>query len=332
MILTLGAIVLAAILMGVFLYNGGNLHVILQTLRSALDRPQYLIPGMALFSVSLMCGMTRWYVLLRTLKLPITYLDALRLYATGHFFNVIGPGATGGDFIKGAWIAVKCPNRRTEAITSIATERLIGLVAMVSFVTTISLFRADFFSANKILTVFRHCIYLACLGCVVVILLLTVIDWGRLAQRLHLPPDRLPAKILNVVLHVWQTVRVCLTHPLAALATFSLSITNHISDVCCYFLLSRALSMTLPFKDLLVISPIANTIAAIPITPGGAGIRENTLQAMMDVVNVPRTQSTALGLLMFGTIICWASIAGVIMATGLRSQNTKKKITPFPEK
>ena len=77
--------------------------------------------------------------------------------------------------------------------------------------------------------------------------------------------------------------------------------------------------MTVLFRDLLVISPIANTVAALPITPGGAGVRENTLQFMMDIVQVPRHESTALGILMFATILSWAFIAGLIMATGLRS-------------
>lgn len=330
-LLTLGAMLLALLLLVVFIYRAGNFTALCATLGSATDKPLYLASGVALFSVSLMCGMTRWYVLLRTLKLPIPYLDALRLYATGHFFNVIGPGATGGDFVKGAWIAVKCPNRRTEAITSIAAERLIGLIAMVVFVATISFFRADFFSTNKILTVFRHCVYLSCLGCVAVILLLTVINWERLAQRLRLRPGHFPAKVLDVMISMWQTFRVCLTHPAAACTTFALSIMNHITDVCCYYLLSRSISMTLPFRDLIVISPIANTIAAVPITPGGVGVRENTLQFMMDVVNVPRTESTALGILMFGTIIFWATIAGLIMATGLRRKNAAPRtFDPLP--
>lgn len=321
-LLTLGAMILAFILLGVFIYRAGNFAALCATLKSATGKPLYLVYGVGLFSVSLMCGMTRWYVLLRTLKLPVTYLDTLRLYAAGHFFNVIGPGATGGDFVKGAWIALKCPSRRTEAITSIAAERLIGLFAMVFFVTSISLFRADFFSANKILVAFRHGVYLSCMGCVLIILLLTVINWGRLATRLHPKPGSLFEKVLAVMLHMWQTLRVCLTHPAATFATFALSIANHLTDVCCYYLLSRSLSMTLPFRDLIVISPIANTIAAVPITPGGVGVRENALQFMMDVVNVPRTESTALGILMFGTIIFWATIAGLIMATGLRKKKT----------
>ncbi|MGI5869101.1 MAG: lysylphosphatidylglycerol synthase transmembrane domain-containing protein [Kiritimatiellia bacterium] len=316
-VMTGGAIALAVVLMGVFIYRSGNIPELLATVKSAFRRPGFLICGTGLFSVSLMCGMLRWHVLLRTLKLPISFGEAFRLYATGHFFNVIGPGATGGDVVKGAWIAAKCAGRRTEAITSIAAERLIGLIAMVVFVTTVSVLRADFFTESKALTLLRHAIYWACATCVVVILLLTAINWERLANRLNPQDGSFIAKVLKEMINMWRTFHVCLTHPIPALLTFLLSIANHITDVCCYFLLSRAIGMTIRFKDLIVISPLANTIAAVPLTPGGAGVRENTLQYMMDVVSIPRTDSTALGLLMFGTIVFWALIAGVIMASGV---------------
>ena len=328
LVLTTAAIALAAVLMGVFIYRSGNLRELAATVKSAFGRPAFLICGTGLFSVSLMCGMTRWYVLLRTLKLPVTFGAALRLYAAGHFFNVIGPGATGGDFVKGAWIAVKCPGRRTEAITSIAAERLIGLIAMVVFVTAVSAARPDFFAESRVLTILRHGIYWACAGCVAVVLMLTAINWERLAHRLNPRPESFAAKALAEMINMWRTFRVCLTHPMAALLTFLLSIANHVTDVCCYYLLSRAIGMTIRFRDLIVISPIANTIAAVPITPGGAGVRENTLQFMMDVVNVPRTESTALGLLMFCTIIFWAVIAGVIMASGFGKADSPRRRRP----
>lgn len=327
-VLTVAAIALAAALMGVFIYRSGNIRELLATFESALTRPGFLVAGVGLFSVSLMCGMTRWYVLLRTLRLPITFGAAFRLYATGHFFNVIGPGATGGDFVKGAWIAMKCPGRRTEAVTSIAAERLIGLVAMVCFVTAVSIVRKDFFAESRVLTAFRHAIYWACAASAVVILLLTAIDWEALSHRLNPKPGRFAAKLLKVMLNIWQTFRVCLTHPAAAFATFLLSLTNHITDVCCYFLLSRAIGMTIRFGDLIVISPLANTIAAVPLTPGGAGVRENALLFMMDVVKIPRTESTALGLLMFCTIVFWACIAGAIMASGLGKADTPRRGRP----
>ena len=322
---TVAAAALAVFLLVVFVGKSGDLDKLAVTLKSAFGRPWYLAGGVAMFSLSLLCGMIRWYILLRTLKLPITSGEMFRLYATGHFFNVLGPGATGGDFVKGAWIAIKCPGRRTQAVTSIAAERLIGFFAMIIFVSTISLFRKDFFYDKPVLTLLIHIVYSVLAGCIVLMLLLTVIDWGRLSSRVHPKKGGMAEKTLEAMLNIWKTFRVCLTHTTATLGAIALSFANHVIDVMCYFLLSRSVAMTLPLRDLFVISPISNAVAALPVTPGGAGVRENMLQVMMDSVGVPRTQSTALGLLMFGAIIFWAVVSGTIMVSGLAS--TKKK--PF---
>ena len=106
-------------------------------------------------------------------------------------------------------------------------------------------------------------------------------------------------------------------------AAFLLSLLNHISDVCVYVLMSHALGLRIPFIDLLVVSPLANTIAAIPVTPGGAGVRETTLQSLLTVIDIPPEASASLGLLMFFGILFWALIGGLIMLFGA-------SLTPMP--
>ena len=82
--------------------------------------------------------------------------------------------------------------------------------------------------------------------------------------------------------------------------------------------LARAAAVDVSACDLAVVSPLADAVAAIPLTPGGAGLRENALQALLDAVGVPRAQSTALGLLMFATILLWAVVCAGIMLAGRR--------------
>ena len=69
-----------------------------------------------------------------------------------------------------------------------------------------------------------------------------------------------------------------------------------------------AIGAGIALRDMAVVSPLADGIAALPLTPGGAGLRENTLQWLLDSLGVPRAQSTALGLLMFATILLWAAV------------------------
>lgn len=313
--IVLGTVLGVALLL-LFLRRAGDLGGMVDVLRGAASRPGWLAAGIGLFSVSLLFGLTRWYLLLRALGLPLRFRGALRLYATGHFFNVLGPGATGGDLVKAGWIAARCPGRRTEAIASIAADRLIGLLSMVVFVAAVSVLRADFFSMDPALALLRHFVYVGRVVGAAVVLLFAFLDIGAFVERLRLPEKSLRSRLADVAVRFWRTLHVCLTHPRAALGAFALSLCNLSTTVCCYFLLSRSLSMTVPLRDLFVLTPLADTIAAVPVTPGGAGLRENTLQSLLDIASVPRTESTALALAMFGTILVWAAVAGILMVSG----------------
>ena len=313
------AVLFAAGLFALLFRRAGDAGRIGETLAGAFRRPGWLAAGIALFSVSLLSGLLRWFVLLRTLRLSVPFPDALRLYATGHCFNVLGPGATGGDLVKGAWIAVRCPGRRAEAVASIAAERLIGLFAMSALLAALTFVRADFFDAAAWLVPLRRALRVAfCVGALG-LALLAAVDLEAIARRLPAAREGgLRARIGALALRVWRTVRVCLTHPRAALAAFALSMLNFAADMLCWIVLARSLGLAVAARDLAVVSPLANTVAATPVTPGGAGVRENALVSLLGAVGVPRADAAALGLLMFGVILFWALVCGAVMLLGAR--------------
>jgi len=74
-------------------------------------------------------GAVRWQLLLAVQDIRITLLESLRLTYIGWFFNNWMPGATGGDFVKAYYIA-RQTHRKTEAVTVVVLDRVIGLVAM----------------------------------------------------------------------------------------------------------------------------------------------------------------------------------------------------------
>ena len=58
---TILASALAIFLLAVFVGKSGSLSQLTATLKSALDRPWYLASGVAMFCISLLCGLVRWY-------------------------------------------------------------------------------------------------------------------------------------------------------------------------------------------------------------------------------------------------------------------------------
>lgn len=318
------AFILAVVLLAFVIQKAGGIVAVATELGSAFSRhPLFVVVGILFFSTSLFCGITRWYILLRKLNLPLRYRDCIRLYAIGHFCNMLGPGALGGDVVKASWVAKTNPTKRTELITSIAAERFIGMVAMVFFVATICACSPDFFAAHTQLIPFRNMFFIIFLGVLIFLILLVVVNWGKYANKLKVREGGIREKLLEIFVRSWETLRVCLTHPWTTGSAFLISLLNHCVDVICYFILSRSLELTVRFRELLVVSPIANTVAAIPITPGGAGVRENILQEMLYFVGVSHDESAALGLLMFSTLLIWA-IVGAIVGFFMRSNKKRR--------
>ena len=58
---------------------------------------------------------------------------ATRISLVAQFFNSFLLGSTGGDFIKAYYAASETHHRKTEAVTTVFVDRLVGLWAMLFF-------------------------------------------------------------------------------------------------------------------------------------------------------------------------------------------------------
>ena len=86
----------------------------------------------------------RLQCLLAVQEIRISFRDSLLLTFAGSFFNFAMPGTTGGDLYKAFHIARMTP-RRTEGITVILLDRVMGLVSflLIAAVTILAFWRTD---------------------------------------------------------------------------------------------------------------------------------------------------------------------------------------------
>lgn len=71
----------------------------------------------------------RWFALVRALGLPFRVVDAIRLGFIGNVFNLVIPGAVGGDVIKGAFLCRE-QAKKTQAVASMIIDRILGLIGL----------------------------------------------------------------------------------------------------------------------------------------------------------------------------------------------------------
>lgn len=101
-------------------------------IRAIGERPidgRLFVASFLLYLVALMLTFVRWFVLVRALGLPFRLRDAVRLGFIGNVFNLVIPGAVGGDVIKAAFLCRE-QARRTQAVASMVIDRVVGLIGL----------------------------------------------------------------------------------------------------------------------------------------------------------------------------------------------------------
>ena len=94
-------------------------------------KPDFRLFGLALivYVMALLVTFVRWYCLVTALELPFRFRDAIRLGFIGNVFNLVIPGAVGGDVIKAAFLCRE-QEKKTQAVASMVIDRALGLLGL----------------------------------------------------------------------------------------------------------------------------------------------------------------------------------------------------------
>src|SRR5262249_31113441 len=83
------------------------------------------------YLAGLMLTFVRWFVLYRAVDVPMRLGDAFRLGFIGNVFNLVIPGAVGGDVVKAGFGYRLVPaERRARCLASVVIELLVGLLGL----------------------------------------------------------------------------------------------------------------------------------------------------------------------------------------------------------
>jgi uncharacterized membrane protein YbhN (UPF0104 family) len=85
--------------------------------------------GFIVYVAGMSIAFIRWFFLVRMQGIPIPLADSLRLSVVGGLFNLVIPGAVGGDLVKAAYLA-RMDIPRVRAFSSMVIDRLIGLLGL----------------------------------------------------------------------------------------------------------------------------------------------------------------------------------------------------------
>jgi glycosyltransferase 2 family protein len=191
-------------------------------------------------------------------------------------------------------------------------DRLVGLFALAILTGAITLARLPFFLAyreTRIAMAFNLAVLAVGVAAMLVVFQRNVLERWAFFRRLE---ER--TALGQIIGRVYSTFHACLNERALLAKTLALSLTNHVLYLVSVWCLGMGLEIRMTFLDYLTIFPAINTIAAIPVTPGGLGTRDSAAKYLLAVpaLAVPATRAVPLSLLMYGTMLFWSLVGGLV--------------------
>jgi uncharacterized protein (TIRG00374 family) len=274
-------------------------------IRKVFSRPldlRLLLLAQVIFLCAMIVTFVRWFVLVRVIEPRFTFRATLLLGFIGHVFNLVIPGAVGGDLIKAAYL-VGMRIKKTQAIASMVIDRILGLLALFVLASAAGTFAWARAPGNV-----RNLIVAAWVATGLGVLVLAMV-FGQVVTRMFPQLGMGHARLRLIVSELKEMSTTYRGRPEVVLAALLLSTLNHALNVLAFYLIGRmlfpAMSTTLAQHFLMV--PLTLFTMAVPLPFGALGFTEEVGEQLLALVNHP---SGALAMIGFRTVMYGAGLIG----------------------
>ncbi len=261
---------------------------------------------------TLLIGARRWQLALVEQGLNLPFPRALEITLIAHFFNSFLLGSTGGDLLKAYYAARETHHKKTEAVTTVFVDRLIGLFSMLLFAVALAAPNAALIRGHDL----TGLVFLTVLGMFVACgILVYAAFWGRNSGEdslfgrwlKRLPRGEYLERSL-ISCRIYGNRRSFLLKSLAL---------STLLNLCCalqFHTLAVGLELGVSFTLLLFLAPAIICISALPITPSGLGVREHLFVGALTAtaVGAPAKLALSLSLLAYSGWLAWSVIGGLV--------------------
>jgi uncharacterized protein (TIRG00374 family) len=251
-----------------------------------------LVLGLMCTFAAILLNMIRWHLLIRAVGIDIRLRDTLRFGSLGYALNFVSPGAIGGDLFKAIFLAHGRRGRRTEAVATVAADRLMGVMtilvlASIGILATGLIQRAD----PTLAVLCKAMLVSAVVGLSMVALLtfipgLTGVWMADIAHRVPL--------VGSTIARLLGAIRAYRGQKRLVLAALGVSAVGNLLLITSIYLIASGLPVKRPtWSEHVVLVPMANLVGAIPATPAGLGTKELAVEELYKIM--PSTEGRAEG-------------------------------------
>jgi uncharacterized protein (TIRG00374 family) len=276
--------VLVAAALITWLVRRGSLD--LGTLAILVERPGIFALNLGLFLAGVVISTLRWRFLLELAGVRPPLRRLLQLQLTAIFFNVVIPGAIGGDVLKALYVARDAPpEKRTTILLIVPVERALGLGGLVTLASIVTLLRGPALFANPDLRPLASAVLAlgaaALLGPIIV-----VVSMRRAGARVQAWTSG-STRIAKLLGRIVASVRLLSSGPKYLAFAFGLSMLAHACTIGYFTVLARTIASTsVSFSEIATVFPLGLLSMAIPIAPAGLGVGHVVFEKLLATIGV----------------------------------------------
>lgn len=312
-------LVKAAISLGLVAFFLYQVHwqEILET--AATARIGYLLLAILMFVSSNLLGAIQWQALLGLQEIVLPFRQVVSLYFIGVFFNNFMVGNVGGDAVR-VYDLKRLTGKGTSGFAATFLDRFIGLFTLSCFSILAFAFSPHLWRSALILPILS-------LGAILCGILCFGFS-GRLSEFVVQVCKRtLPEKVGGLV----ADIRACFQMYRRAYGVLGrvgiLACGVQLCRVGVYFSVGLALDQSVSFVSYLTFIPLIAIVAAVPISFGGIGVRENMGALLFGQVGME--PAVALTMMFFGYLAgIVASLVGGVLFVVRKVGHPSPEVTP----
>ncbi len=277
---------------------------------------KYLALSIVLMGALLLLGVVRWHIILKVHGIQMPLGRTTEISFIGHFFNSFLLGSVGGDLLKAYYVARETHHKKTEAVITVAVDRIIGLFSMLLLACAMMVLTRPLMAVlNPKLKPVIWLILAMTAGCAVFIFLSF---WGGVSKgfpQVRVWLAKLPK--WDMIERSIEAFREFGRDRMFFLRVLPVSMLANVVCIVHFLTLIWGFHLDAPLLAIATIVPIVTCISTLPITPSGLGVRENLYVWFLATqgIGIPYAEALLISLVGFGTSLFWSAVGGLVYLT-----------------
>ncbi len=226
----------------------------------------------------------RWWLLLKSQKISISYIAAVRLHFLGLFYNNCMPGSVGGDLIR-AWYVTKHTEKRFEAALSVFVDRIVGLsstfiIAVFFYIVFLrgqNLNISSRKSSGLFDTIYNHRTPIILFIGIIIIIFIGLLLYGKSRKKLKNACFYIWERALRIIIQFKTAIILYCKKPLILFVAFGLTVLLQLMTITGFWFIGQSLGIEASIKYYYLFFTLTWVLGAIPVSIGGAVVVEGML-------------------------------------------------------